>query len=650
MTAKTIQTLGAVSAVLFALGLRAEPIVRYVAVGGTGDGTSWENASASLPAMYAEVGANADGGEVRMAAGVYQQTSAIEIQSKTSVSGGWEGDAQSGTTVLYGLSIAAYWKANGTATETPIVDVEKGDVNALPVEGHPMPVSWQPTANGVDYLFRHTVEGPVSDVRFSNLKFACYGKSVIDLSLAGADGLVLSNCAFYACGHGAAALAAVTVAGNSIHIAGCTFDGCCGAVAASGACHTILQGTTISRSYAGWDDGGAGGVKGSVGATFTIDGCRFEDNVARQNVSRLSACMNISGAYTTGDILAVSNTVFCGNYASEQKACGVIRISTSDSAFKRVSFVGCEFVGNTNRSESWNADFGSASIGIAGAGLRLLVANSRFAGNTSELRYDATAYGSCGAALACGATLGGDNFYLVNCTFENNRTVSPGGYGTLAKKNGGNGYLHLINCLFSGNDCFKISTDGQGTLTRVRETNISAGWYDGRITVVNSVFWHAAADYLSIPLEYRDGLANSYLKGEDLKPISKGSHWSGNFFLDNWDDNNRPADPLINDVLQQTAWTARTRGLTYESPLRKKGRCVWQGTDGLYYIHDGTNFRKLFAPGNPGYPYASLTVQQAAEVGVSLTADPLADVRGYVRTKPTPGPIDPRHGLIMLLR
>ena len=49
----------------------AEQIIRYVKQDATGNGTSWENASGDLQAMVDEVEANADKGEVRVAAGTY---------------------------------------------------------------------------------------------------------------------------------------------------------------------------------------------------------------------------------------------------------------------------------------------------------------------------------------------------------------------------------------------------------------------------------------------------------------------------------------------------------------------------------------------------------------------------------------------------
>lgn len=49
----------------------AEKIIRYVKQDATGNGTSWENASGDLQAMVDEVEANADKGEVRVAAGTY---------------------------------------------------------------------------------------------------------------------------------------------------------------------------------------------------------------------------------------------------------------------------------------------------------------------------------------------------------------------------------------------------------------------------------------------------------------------------------------------------------------------------------------------------------------------------------------------------
>ena len=75
----------------FALVLNAAPGIYYVksSASGTGDGSSWANASANIQAMVDAAFNNPEKGEVQIAAGTYLLTTSINVKDGVNISGGY---------------------------------------------------------------------------------------------------------------------------------------------------------------------------------------------------------------------------------------------------------------------------------------------------------------------------------------------------------------------------------------------------------------------------------------------------------------------------------------------------------------------------------------------------------------------------------
>ena len=95
-----------------------------------------------------------------------------------------------------------------------------------------------------------------------------------------------------------------------------------------------------------------------------------------------------------------------------------------------------------------------------------------------------------------------------------------------------------------------------------------------------------------------------------------------------------------------TAW-----GLTCDSPCRKIGERVWLGADRVPYRYDPEG--DAAKPWCALYFSTRLTDDEAAEIGISLVAQPLPDAFGvaWASGRVAAGPLNaPVSGVIILLR
>ena len=219
---------------LIVLIANSATITRYIKTTATGtkDGTSWENASSDIQAMIDVVYANADKGEVRIAAGTYTITKTLNLPDGVNLTGGFPANA---------------------STLNTIRDLKN---NITILDGN----------NAVRILTGPTIDTTSSTVTTINglvfqRGFSGYG-SAIWMSL----GTVLQNCIIRNNNSTAAYGAAVYMKPNTLVV---------GATTVAGAlinCLIINNSSTSST-------GGAGGVFIEPGTYFTIVNCVVANNL-----------------------------------------------------------------------------------------------------------------------------------------------------------------------------------------------------------------------------------------------------------------------------------------------------------------------------------------------------------------------------------
>lgn len=118
------------AALMVALGCTAQARVVYVTPTGAGnmDGTSWENAYASVEVAYADVGLDAAGGTVCIAGGTYLVSAPMSMRPNVAVVGGFGGE-----TILSGdKGSADTWKRNNAGTTSTCDIFDENGALVLP--------------------------------------------------------------------------------------------------------------------------------------------------------------------------------------------------------------------------------------------------------------------------------------------------------------------------------------------------------------------------------------------------------------------------------------------------------------------------------------------------------------------------------------
>ena len=615
------------------------PIRRYVAPAksGTGDGTSWADATANLAAAYEEVGLNPWGGEVWMKEGAYLRSDTIELLPNVRLLGGFAGDETDAAqadpaaheTLLHGAKTTYYWCTNSSSYSTGVPIVENGAVNLPPIE-HCAPDSFfLSNGNHCNLFGFNKSSGIATNSSIEGLTLAVAGRAVVSITTpnGGADGFRLRNCRVIACGYYQGNNAPpVLFAESDTAVEDCVFIGNRQSIRFESSARTTTN--VVARTVFLYNrhteysktGGNAAGIASSGRACVVVDGCTFERNVASYGYYSPAAAISFSSDYAAR--LFVSNSVFRGNQ-TRLSSTGGVQLSTAGG---RVEIFGCSFVGNTNITSS--AGHGcSPCLGVNNGDL--FVRDSYFAENHSDI---GTGTASCGAVFANGGCLH-RTVAFVNCTIERNVTRSKSATGGTFSEYRCSNY-NLVNCLFSGNDAF----NGE---TRIPEISRSSSWApNNRICAVNTVFVHTAADYVPFTYVRTFFVANCYLKGLDLSSASS----SGTGFL-GADLTGLSADPGIRRDYVKTPSGAPALGLAEDSPLRKKARKIWFGSDGFLYCQDNSgNWRILKNPGDGHNAFQTLSAANAAALGLDEANPVIPDATGRERyPKPSPGPLDFAH-------
>ena len=667
--------------VVFAGIASAEPIIRYVSQGGSGtkDGTSWENASADVKTAYEAVGANADGGEVWIAAGLHGKKQNdnswwIALKSNVTVRGGFAGGETSAD--------QADPVANETVLTPDIRDVTDKDANAPYDEWcpdlragagsgykvrtgnviNPPPEAQRPEVrgwfgtgkDGYRCLAFGLGSGRIVNSKFTGITFVSYMTGGVKLlatatSQDDVSDMTFEDCRFVACGSSGGN--AINTKNVNLTVRRCSFIGCLSAIKVD-ATAGVKATAELSDSKFTWC-GTSGYYVGpacfyAVGDTVPILCGNVFEKSAFVNIkdNRGAACVNI--ADDSQEPLLISNCTFECSYACNTQyvnniSCAVLNIGRAGGSL--VDLVNCHFDGNTNITfHSGNLYGISACINYGpksnASTAPLFVRGCSFRDNCLS---NAVANASTTSSILSEVT-SSCKVLFINCTVERNVATSASADTTLPQGRTMACFYAadqvLVNCIFNDNDCFV----GGARVPELFNKDPTRGFY-------NTIMWHTAEDYQPFDSNYLNvfNIANcDFWRAPDFSKVAM--HWAG--FVYNMTTN---VNPLIDakHALEKDCVAEHLR-ITRASPFRKTGCKVYLARDGWYYYYDaGKAVDKRWRPIHDKLATA-LTDEQAAEIGLTLAAAPIPDAFGAPHASPDRiayGPLDPLPmGLIILLR
>ncbi len=607
----------------------------YLVAGGAGtqDGSSWENAFASLADAYGAAADNAVGGEVWIKTGKYSPPGAgINMRPNVVVRGGFVGGEKSAD------------EANPEATPTIICDSRHtgteiwtggspmwagpGNMTFVdPPEAGDTALYFGTTSYGTYFAFLNTDGCPLGDSGFHGLTFTKFQEHVITSTSVNARPLAIKKCRFLGCNWKVhSTMRVVDMNGTGVDMQDCEFVACQNplwlstATADSPVATSVVIRCRFYTNQANWNNavmGGAVTVYRNAKASFR--GCIFD------------RCLNLSKAsYTRAGILALINT-----QDTLVEDC-VLRRGYSDNAARGAGIVAFPTVPvalTINRSRLERNRYNGngtgahtccgAAIGTGGAG-RLYVNDTAFFGNISTNRADGNGCGSC---VGITGTWQGA---FVNCLFEDNLSIGESAtytqFHTIASAWLSVRNFTFANCVFRNNDTGY--RDGDGNL--VRGWELRPADFDNTSQVysfINTIFMHAAADYT--PWETARVSTAKYNFGHCTVSSghSFGTAGSDRFRyapLASGTDAKLDAAPLTNGVV-----VARRVGR--DSGYRRAGRPLWRAMDGNVFLYDSS-----YNPARPwrqaDKPATVLTDEEAAELGVSMAAPPIPDAFRQTRS------------------
>ena len=611
-------------AVLLAAAVAQAKVV-YVVPGGAGakDGTSWGDAYDDIIVAYTNAadGATAEvPGEVWIKKGWYQYpTTHIVMKPYVKMFGGFEGgetsvdaaDPENNWTIVsvgwYALDTSKYyWRDTAGKKITPVWSKVGQDYVYTP----PPETGWCVISGSGQDNFMVDTDGAADGNEINGIVLTCCVKSVISVS-HGTKDLLVKNCRFIGCslyqhqGIGGE----INASDADLMVVNCRFEGGQNPIHAKSS--TELHDCTVSNCqfaccYGNYG-GGCAGVSGEGLVRLHVADCSFERGWVDNNALALDVYLGCITSKVSNCSFALSRDFNAGGSVPG------IRCAYTDGTmdiercqFKRV------YVSHPGTAYTSGA---CVMTPVSTSGMSVIVRDSYFEGNVLELTDKPD---NNNRVYGCIMAMYGGNWHsLVNCTVVSNAVIDTftGNSPHVAMVAGGYDTVRLVvdSCTFKDNDCLRIRTVDEVTTTnRLGEIDFGGANKSMR-SIINTVMTHAAEDY---------------------KPFSSSANICGAMCTKGYTITSGRApllscDPQLADGPETkdgvTAW-----GVRPESPCRKGGYFVWEGTDRQFYFRDPT--------ATAATPWRSLTSNgllsdaDAAAVGVSLAAKPLPDAFGEARS------------------
>lgn len=672
---KLTPPIAAISAMLLVLTGTAAPKIVYVVPGGAGtkDGTSWENAMASVRAAYLNAAKYADGGfdagEVWIKTGRYCESDYAILVPNTIVRGGFAGgetsadqaDPEANPTILSGDTKGDdVWLPNGETPETPI-PIWTGD--DLMTFNHPDPEGkydyCRPSPGATSnkswafYFAPPTYgTGALSGCRFLGLTFTGFSTSAIHINQESGDlvatGLEIRHCRFIANGTKwdtylrAPAIYLTNVSGI---IADCQFIcNCCGPYVNTTK-RTAGCGTALSIEDTVFERCARNGIYSSLyhnADSLTLSRCTFDSCRADEYAAVGLFCKQGSTPQAT---YSFTDCFFTNNLTTGKSASAVQFAGTDGSPSACHDFVRCLFVGNRLVNDSSATVAASACVKANAGGRNFNFMNCAFVGNTSD----------SGSSKGGWSVLTGDaaNDYtlFLNCTLTGNRattTAANAPAGTIGLASGDE-RLFVVNTTFLDNETTAVTENAAADCMMARNNGNTF------VRFLNSIFWNKSADY--VPYWGLFGtawpkiwLSHCALKNLDLEAV--GGISSSILRSDELDMTG--TDPKFGPL--------RQKGLVWAQDLTKDSPRAYRKNGILPYLTDSKTSVAIRDPDYYGAatPWclllngATLSDADAAEqYGLSPDAAPIPDAFDAARVagRVSYGPLNvPDPGLVLLLK
>lgn len=642
MNMKKIGLLCGSLALIAASAAWAAPKDVYVTVTGAGDmdGRDWDHAMFSITEAYALCAANAEGGTVHVAGGIYRSTgwdaekgnftqnAAIVPASNVTLRGS---DDKDNPTILTGdCGLDNVW------TTGTIPQWQNGKLVEPAEDAYTCST---PSGQVNDTLFCDS-SAAVENCRFENLTFHGFiGKdwnhwiSNVDnaaIKLSNAANTVFDSCRFVGMDLGFGqqlGVAAISLSDSSATITNCSF-----VANRTGLQIVAAAETPVRISGCLFRAGRMSGTRSDCCVIKLANNvCAvIENTVFRYNYSMATCDLDASVLLQP---VTIRNTVF-EHCISDQVQSG----RTICSVGKGGMFDGCLFV--SNAVNGVGAGIHDFAVIVADGSCRFQ--NCYVGYNTLTKTGNSTADASF---LASNASLG---HTFVNCTIESNRVEGSANPCTIGAYR--LCWLSVANCVLRDNDC--VDKDG----VRQREfRNVSledSTYYPSLF--VNTIIWNGATDYVPFVLKENDADKRIGVASCDIKSYTPAAAASGTGFLYQPILNEEPrfADETVSDG------TRRARPLTVQnsSDIRSKAVKVCRASAGDFYFLDKTKspnqWRKIDAKDNTTPALSQLSLAQGEAIGLTPGMAAYADVFGAPRrAKASMGPVDaPPLGMRVIVR
>ena len=588
---------------------------------GTGDGSSWENATDDFAAAYQD--AAAYWGEVRVMAGTYRLGASFVLRSNVAVVGGFEGE-----TVFSGdVKGDDYWKIDGGSTSAGAVwsDGVFNSPNSDNANRY-----WQAASASSDncrYGFVVDAGGTATNVAFRNITFTGFGCAAVFADVgANTSGLAIKDCRFLANGTEAStSYKAISLfEASPMTMTDCAFVGNYGGLlvkfSAEGVTNSLAR-CVFTRN-----------VSACIDKTVNAEGVAFNaaDCVFTNNYSSGTVILNVSSTRNHGPS-RLTNWKVARNFGRLIYANGANKNASDGDYWPNVNleFDGCAFTGNTFTPLA----SGSDGLLISGMGRYYpVVFRDCYVGDNCR-----TNNGAGVLALAYSSSY--HRYTFIDSTFENNRIVSTaeGGRSALVALDNMYGGIFTIATLMADNEVRATSPENAADFMMAHTSHASSGG-----TMVGCVIDESKYGQMPVRVAYAKtplAISASALRGFDFE-VCGGTVTTNEVFA---------GDALVRACSLVGPNGNRARGLSGLTSCSRLGVPLWQASNGVYYYRRAidTNFRAIGVNGG------DKNVTQGAAVGLHQEGPYLPDAWGRLRRqgKIAPGPLNaPNTSLIFTAR
>ncbi|MBL7818413.1 MAG: M4 family metallopeptidase [Saprospiraceae bacterium] len=322
------------------LALLSNPAILYVkpTASGTGDGTSWANASSNLQEM---IRISASGDQIWVAQGVYKPTTTSDVKSTfklkdgVALYGGFAGNETSLTsrtpasiktneTVLSGVLNGA--NSEHVVTCSSLVG-NSTILDGFTITGGRINISTSKVAPSVTNSGAGLVNSGSPTIRncsFVDNKTTVYGGAIYSIGNP-----IITNCSFF--NNNAYSGGGICLFSGTATITGCSFE------------NNSAEGALTYGAYRG------GGIYiSSATVAVTLTNCSFSKNTARNTATAQSINPNSGGAIFSGGAMTLTN---CSFWKNTTNGGSTVQMDYTPSTNLMTALINCSFAANSGQND-----------------------------------------------------------------------------------------------------------------------------------------------------------------------------------------------------------------------------------------------------------------------------------------------------------